>query len=104
MTGRPLEPTLEFARRLAGLGKAVHLRFVLVPGLTDARENVEGVAAFAGALGNVSRVDVLPFHTLGEGKWDALGMPFTLHDTPSPTVEQVAEARAVFAAQGLTAV
>ncbi|MFD7095852.1 pyruvate formate-lyase-activating protein [Streptomyces xanthophaeus] len=104
VTGRPLEPTLAFARRLADLGKEVHLRFVLVPGLTDARENVEGVAAFAAGLGNVSRVDVLPFHKLGEAKWQALEMPFTLHDTPSPTAGQVAGAKAVFEAQGLTAV
>ncbi|MFZ3470891.1 pyruvate formate-lyase-activating protein [Streptomyces sp. 4.24] len=104
VTGRPLEPTLDFARRLADLGKEVHLRFVLVPGLTDARENVEGVAAFAATLGNVSRVDVLPFHKLGEGKWEALDMKFTLHDTPSPTAGQVAEAKAIFAAQGLNAV
>ncbi|MFJ3724004.1 hypothetical protein ACIPYQ_15715 [Streptomyces sp. NPDC090045] len=82
----------------------MHLRFVFVPGLTDARENIEGVAAFAGSLGNVSRVDVLPFHKLGEGKWQALDMNFTLHDTPSPTAEQMAAARAVFAARGLTAV
>ncbi|MFI8502115.1 pyruvate formate-lyase-activating protein [Streptomyces sp. NPDC085524] len=104
LTSRPLEPTLDFARRLADLGKEVHLRFVLVPGLTDAPENIEGVAAFAGTLGNVSRVDVLPFHKLGESKWQALGMEFTLHDTPSPTPEQVAGAKAVFAAHGLKAV
>ncbi len=104
VTGRPLEPTLDFARRLADLGKEVHLRFVLVPGLTDATENIEGVAAFAGTLGNVSRVDVLPFHKLGESKWEALDMKFTLHDTPSPTAAQVAEAKAIFAAQGLNAV
>ncbi|MCM1965020.1 pyruvate formate-lyase-activating protein [Streptomyces sp. NPDC002812] len=104
VTGRPLEPTLDFARRLADLGKEVHLRFVLVPGLTDARENIEGVAAFAGTLGNISRVDVLPFHKLGESKWEALDMKFTLHDTPSPTAGQVAEAKAIFAAQGLNAV
>ncbi|EFL15676.1 pyruvate formate-lyase-activating protein [Streptomyces sp. C] len=103
VTGRPLEPTLDFARRLADLGKEVHLRFVLVPGLTNARENVEGIAAFAGTLGNVSRVDVLPFHKLGESKWDALDMPFTLHDTPSPIPAQVEEAKAVFAAHGLQA-
>lgn len=104
VTGRPLRPTLDFAQRLADLGKEVHVRFVLVPGLTDARENVEGVAAFAAGLGNVSRVDVLPFHRLGEGKWQALDMNFTLHDTPSPTAEQVAGAKAVFEAQGLMAV
>ncbi|MFD0375112.1 pyruvate formate-lyase-activating protein [Streptomyces sp. NPDC127112] len=104
VTGRPLEPTLDFARRLADLGKEVHLRFVLVPGLTDARENVDGVAAFAAGLGNITRVDVLPFHKLGESKWDAPGMPFTLHGTPSPTARQVADAKAVFAARGLRAV
>lgn len=47
VTGRPLRPTLDFARRLADLGQEVHVRFVLVPGLTDAPANVEGVAAFA---------------------------------------------------------
>ncbi|MET9854508.1 pyruvate formate-lyase-activating protein [Streptomyces sp. NPDC006450] len=104
VTGRPLEPTLDFARRLADLGKEVHLRFVLVPGLTDRTENIEDVAAFAGSLGNISRVDVLPFHKLGESKWEALDMKFTLHDTPSPTAAQVAAAKAIFAAQGLNAV
>ena len=42
---------LDFAHRLVDLGKEVHVRFVLVPGLTDAPENVEGVAAFAASLG-----------------------------------------------------
>ncbi|MGW2838397.1 pyruvate formate-lyase-activating protein [Streptomyces sp. NPDC001493] len=104
VTGRDLEPTLAFARRLADAGKETHLRFVLVPGLTDAPDNIDGVAAFAASLGNVSRVDVLPFHKLGEQKWESLGKPFTLHDTPSPTPEQVASARAAFASHGLHAV
>ncbi|MFC7306200.1 pyruvate formate-lyase-activating protein [Streptomyces monticola] len=104
VTGRPLQPTLDFAHRLADLGKEVHVRFVLVPGLTDDPANIEGVAAFAGSLGNVSRVDVLPFHKLGEGKWQALGMNFTLHDTPSPDPEQIAFAKGVFEAHGLKAV
>ncbi|MFJ5926381.1 pyruvate formate-lyase-activating protein [Kitasatospora sp. NPDC092948] len=104
LTGRRLEPTLDFARRLAALGKEVHLRFVLVPGLTDPPENVAGVAAFAAGLGNVSRVDVLPFHKLGRAKWDALGREFTLADTPAPTREQVRAACDAFAAHGLHAV
>lgn len=104
VTGRPLEPTLDFARRLAWLGKDVWVRFVLVPGLTDDPANIEGVAAFAASLGNVSRVDVLPFHKLGESKWRELGRTFPLHDTPSPAPEQVASARRIFEAQGLRAV
>ncbi|AUG77358.1 Putative pyruvate formate-lyase-activating enzyme [Kitasatospora sp. MMS16-BH015] len=104
LTGQELAPTLRFARRLAELGKEVWVRFVLVPGLTDPAENVEGVAAFAGSLGNVSRVDVLPFHKLGAAKYEALGKDFALADTPSPTPEQVAAARAIFAGHGLHAI
>ncbi|MGW2830526.1 pyruvate formate-lyase-activating protein [Streptomyces sp. NPDC001286] len=104
VTGRPLQPTLVFARRLADLGKEVHVRFVLVPGLTDDPANIDGVAAFAASLGNVTRVDVLPFHKLGEAKWQALGRPFVLHDTPAPTAEQTAAARSIFESHGLCAV
>ncbi|MGW8328324.1 pyruvate formate-lyase-activating protein [Streptomyces sp. NPDC055897] len=104
VTGRPLQPTLDFARRLADLGKEVHIRFVLVPGLTDDPANIDGVASFAASLGNVSRVDVLPFHKLGESKWEALDMNFTLHDTPSPAPEALTAARDIFTSHGLTAI
>jgi pyruvate formate lyase activating enzyme len=104
VTGRPLQPTLDFARRLATLDQDVWVRFVLVPGLTDGEENVSGVAKFAASLGNVSRVDVLPFHKLGAAKYEALGERFALADTPSPTPEQVAAACAIFAAEGLHSV
>ncbi|MFD5432958.1 pyruvate formate-lyase-activating protein [Kitasatospora sp. NPDC127067] len=101
LTGQRLDPTLDFARRLADLGREVWLRFVLVPHLTDPAANIEGVAAFAASLGNVTRVDVLPFHRLGAAKWRALGLDFPLADTPVPTPDRIARARGIFAAQGL---
>lgn len=106
LTGRDLHPTLAFARRLADLPAPVpvHVRFVLVPGLTDAAPNIAGVARFAASLGNVERVDVLPFHKLGAAKYAALGIPFPLAGTPTPTAQQVREARDLFAAEGLAAV
>lgn len=101
LTGGELHPTLAFARRLAERGVPVHLRFVLVPGLTDQPANVTGVARFAATLGNIERVDVLPFHKLGAGKYRALGIRFPLADTLTPTAGQVQEARERFAAEGL---
>ena len=103
LTGAALHPTLAFARRLADLGEPVHLRFVLVPGLTDEAANIDGVARFAASLGNIQRVDVLPFHKLGQGKYRTLGLTFPLADTPAPTAEQTRAARERFAAAGLTA-
>ena len=103
LTGVALHPSLAFARRLAELGKPVHLRFVLVPGLTEDPANIEGVARFAASLGNIQRVDVLPFHKLGAGKYRTLGLPFPLADTPVPTPAQTRAAREHFTAAGLTA-
>lgn len=102
LTGGDLHPTLAFARRLADLSVPVHVRFVLVPGLTDGAANVDGVARFAASLGNVERVDVLPFHKLGAAKYAALGIPFPLAGTPTPSEAQAAETRERFRAAGLT--
>lgn len=101
VTAKQVEPVLNFARRLAARKRPVWLRFVLVPGHTDAPENIEGVAAFAATLGNVERVDVLPFHQLGKFKWEQMGMKYELGDTPSPSEESTEAAKAIFRRHGL---
>lgn len=100
--GGSVEPTLQFARRLAALERAVWIRFVLVPGMNDAAENVGPMADFVASLGNVTRVDVLPFHTMGTAKYEAMGLPFPLADRAAPTSEQAAAVREVFRERGLT--
>lgn len=102
VTGRELQPTLDFGRRLAARGTEIWVRFVLVPGLTDAPENVQAVADYVGSLATVTRVEVLPFHQMGQDKWASLGLKYELDGVQPPTPERVAEVRAVFAAKGLT--
>ena len=103
LTGMEVAPTLAFARRLAGLGKPVWVRFVLVPGLTDDPDDVRQIAAFAAALGNVKRVDILPFHQMGRFKWQALGLDYKLGEVQPPSPDAVERARSAFRAVGLTA-
>lgn len=98
-----ISPVLEFARRLASRNRPVWLRFVLVPNLTDNTEDIAQIARFARDLGNVERVDVLPFHQLGRFKWKELQLNYTLDGIPSPTLEQIENVRAQFWAQGLSA-
>jgi pyruvate formate lyase activating enzyme len=102
VTGRPLQPTLDFARRLSDLGRTMWIRFVLVPGLTDAPENVAAVADIVAGLQTVERVEVLPFHQLGRTKWAATGEKYLLGDTKAATPEQAEAARAIFRERGLT--
>ncbi|EKV29475.1 Pyruvate formate-lyase activating enzyme [Caenispirillum salinarum AK4] len=102
LTGAPLRPTLEFAERLAAMGKPIWLRYVLVPGLTDITAEIEGLAEFAAGLGTVERVDVLPYHDMGAYKWAQLSMAYPLADTQPPTPEEAERVREIFRAQGLT--
>ncbi|WP_169165298.1 pyruvate formate-lyase-activating protein [Cellulomonas taurus] len=101
-TGRELQPTLDFGRRVADSGTEIWIRFVLVPGLTDAEENVEAVADYVSTLSTVSRVEVLPFHQMGQDKWATLGMTYELADTRAPSPELVERVRGQFRARGLT--
>ncbi|WP_206796402.1 pyruvate formate-lyase-activating protein [Amycolatopsis sp. MtRt-6] len=101
LTGGDVAPTLAFARRLSELGKAMWVRFVLVPGHTDDPDDVEGIASFVSSLSTVERVDVLPFHKLGAAKYTALGLPFPLAHVSTPEPDLVRRVRDQFAGHGL---
>jgi pyruvate formate lyase activating enzyme len=103
LTGMDIGPVLDFARRLAGRRKSVWLRFVLVPGFTDNPEEIDQIAGFAAGLGNIARVDVLPFHQMGRYKWKELGLNYTLDHVEPPSTEAVERACAQFRAAGLIA-
>src|SRR5262249_1354393 len=103
LTGMDNQPIHAFARRLAAAKCPIWVRFVLVPGWTDDMAEVERIAAFAAELGNVERVDVLPFHQMGRFKWDKLGMDYQLRDAKPPLREVTDEAIGRFRAAGLKA-
>ena len=97
------EEVLAFARRLSEQKRPIWLRYVLVPGLTDVPEEMEQMAQFAASLGVVERVEILPFHQLGEYKWLKLKLDYKLLETKPPSGEQVAQAIGIFQAAGLNA-
>ena len=102
--GGRLSDVLDFSARLVEHRVAVWIRFVLVPGLTDAPEQIAEVADLAADLGEiVERVEVLPYHRLGVDKYAALGRAYPLLGTPAPTRESVDDALAIFRERGLYA-
>ena len=103
LTGKDVAPTLIFARRLAQQKKPIWLRYVLVPGLTDDVDDINQIAKFAAELGNVVRVDVLPFHQMGRYKWKKLGLDYALDDVEPPRRELVERVCEQFRAVGLKA-
>jgi pyruvate formate lyase activating enzyme len=103
VTGVDLEPTLRFARRLNAMNKAVWVRYVLVPGLSDDPDNVRKAATFVAPMTNIEWVEVLPFHQMGGFKWKSLDLDYRLADTQAPTHEQVQAALGIFRSAGCRA-
>ena len=103
LTGAELAPTLRFAERLAEMGKPTWLRYVLVPGWTDNLEHITELAAYAAKL-KIAKVEVLPFHKMGEPKWEAMKLPYQLKDTQPPSAELIAHVTEIFVSHGLQTV
>jgi pyruvate formate lyase activating enzyme len=71
--------------------------------LTDDSEDIARIAGFAASLGNVERVEVLPFHQLGRFKYQRLGTRYELESVEPPSQDAVQRACEVFRAAGLKA-
>jgi pyruvate formate lyase activating enzyme len=72
--------------------------------LTDDPDDIAHIAKFAAELGNVERVEVLPFHQMGRFKWEQLRIPYALKDVAEPTPAAVEQACGIFRSAGLHAV
>lgn len=102
VTGHPLQPTLDYAKRLSDLGRPLWIRFVLVPGLTDDPDNVARIADICAGLESLERVEILRFHQMGKAKYEKLGIPYPLAHTEPPTPELTERVREQFRDRGLT--
>ena len=74
-----------------------------MPGLTDDAQDLEEIAKFAAGLGNVERVEVLPFHQMGRYKWKELGIKYELDENEPPSSTLFDLALGIFRAEGLKA-
>ena len=95
LTGHTGKNIIEMFRYLDEINKPVWIRHVLVPGITDNDEYLIQTRDFIRTLGNVQRVEVLPYHGLGAMKYNDLGIDYVLKDTNSPTAERVQNAREI---------
>ena len=72
------ELILQNAKKVAGLGKDMVVRVAVIPDCNDSLENMEAIAEFARNLRRVEEIHLLPYHRLGESKYDRLGKSYKL--------------------------
>lgn len=89
-TGRGNELMLENARKIAESGMTeLSIRIPVIPGFNDTELEISDIAAFAKTLKNVKRIHLLPYHRLGQDKYDGLNRPYLMGDAEPPENEKM---------------
>ena len=86
---------LAFAKYLSDNNIPVWIRQVLVPGITNAEEDLFKLKDFIGTLNNVKKIEVLPYHDLGKYKWDAAGAKYQLEGVSPASIDDVKKAKEI---------
>ena len=89
LTGCTQEKPMAFARELERRKIPFFLRYVLIPGHTDADEDVEALLTWAKKQPSMIAVELLPYHELGKHKWEELGLRYKLEGVETPGREDV---------------
>ncbi len=103
-TGKGNEEALKLLDYLELTGKDVWIRHVVVPGITENDEDIERLAEYLSKYTVIKRVEILPFHKMGEYKWKQLNMKYELSDTPPPKKESIENIKGLFRKYNLNAV
>ena len=93
LTGHNNQRSLSNLELINSQGVPIWIRYVIVPGWTDAPADLEAMAKLAGRLEHVARIELLAYHTLGLHKWALLNRPYTLAGVVPPHPSQLEEWR-----------
>jgi len=83
VTGRSMDEFNSFLAVAQEMNIPLWIRHVVVPGLTDSPEHLEGLQSYIQTLKNVQRVELLPYHVLGVHKYHTMNIPYTLEGVPA---------------------
>lgn len=100
VTGVPLDPTLHLMDYLKDKNINTWIRYVLVPYLTDNLESIEELSKYLDNYPNVSKIELLGFHKMGEYKWKELGLEYTLSNTREPDKDLLKQVKEIFERNG----
>jgi len=102
-TGKPNTIILTNARMAAASGVEMLFRMPLIPGINDDEQNIKETAEFLHGLGkNALRIELMPYHGLGKGKYESLDREYLLPHIVSLKPERVELEKKVFEGKGIT--
>lgn len=99
LTTHSNEAVFAFAKFLEEEKVDLWIRHVLVPGITDKEEELKSLGRYLNTLSNFKHLEILPYHTMGIVKYEKLGIPYPLKDTPSMSKERAEWAKEIVFSQ-----
>ncbi len=85
------ELILENAKKIAETGANLIIRIPVIPTFNHTKEEIKEIAAFAKSLPGVKELHLLPYHRLGQDKYEGLGREYTLAHIEPPGNEYMQE-------------
>ena len=95
LVGVSNERELKFAEYISQNNIDMWIRQVLIPGYTDDENDLKKLKSFIDKLNSVKKVELLPYHNMGEYKWKKLGLNYDFKDVKAPTAEEVKNAKEI---------
>ena len=95
LVGKSNKLELEFAKYLSDNNISIWIRQVLIPGYTDDEQDLLKLKEFISSLKTVEKVELLPYHNIGEFKWKKLGLKYPLEGVPQATDNDIARAKQI---------
>lgn len=95
LTAHSNERILDFAKHLEEKNVPLWIRHVVIRGYTDDEGDLYELGKFIGGLKNLKALDVLPYHTMGKGKYEELGLEYPLKDVPATDAVTAAKAKQI---------
>ena len=91
VTGQKEDKSLKFLEAVQKAGTKMWIRHVVVPGITDGEDHIRNLAKKIRTLGNVEKVELLPYHTMGENKYEAMNIKYKLEGVEAMNRERNAQ-------------
>lgn len=95
LTGHSNERILAFAKYLDSKNVPLWIRHVVVSGYTDNKEHLLALGKFIGSIKSLRALDVLPYHTMGESKYEQMGIQYPLKGVPATKKNAAEEAKKI---------
>ena len=91
----------ENLQRLIEIHVPIWIRVPVIPGANACEEFFQAMAEDLTARAFAGKIELLPFHRLGAGKYDALGHSYAFADTTPPSEEEMEKYRSILRESGL---